>query len=365
MSLLGRAHLELKFKKFEIIGKKKAKNNSERMNDPVDFIVTWVDGSDTDWLEEKQKYNNDEIKGNGTERYRDWDQFMFWFRAVEKYAPWVRKIHLVTYGHLPKWLDTNHPKLNIVKHCDYIPKKYLPVFNSVPIELNFHHISDLAEHFVYFNDDMYLNKPVDKSDFFVNGLPKYCGIAMPLRNSEYNGSFSHQMFSNLGVINGKFKVNECIERNPELWFSKEYGEYIKYHKMAYDEGYIYGMFFSHVGVPIRKSTMQTVWNELYDDLDKTCRHRFRSALDIQHQIFHMWDIMNGEYIPVNIDYYGKHFGHLSTETDEITGAFAKGECKMICLNDSVDVTEENYSQIKRKIDVILEKKYPEKSSFEL
>ena len=30
---------------------------------------------------------------NNEVRYRDWQNLKYWFRAVEKYAPWVRKIH--------------------------------------------------------------------------------------------------------------------------------------------------------------------------------------------------------------------------------------------------------------------------------
>ena len=56
-------------------------------------------------------------------RYRDWDNLQFWFRGVEKFAPWVNKIHFVTYGHLPKWLNVNNKKLNIVNHKDFMPER--------------------------------------------------------------------------------------------------------------------------------------------------------------------------------------------------------------------------------------------------
>ena len=90
----------------------------------------------------------------------------WWFRAVEKFAPWVNKIHFVTYGHLPKWLNIDNPKLNIAKHSDFIPQKYLPTFSSFPIEVNLHRIKGLAERFVYFNDDMFLLKTSKKRIIF-------------------------------------------------------------------------------------------------------------------------------------------------------------------------------------------------------
>ena len=63
----------------------------------IDFIMTWVDGADPEWLKEKAKYDGTTITtANSEVRYRDWDNLQYWFRSVEKYAPWVNKIHFVT-----------------------------------------------------------------------------------------------------------------------------------------------------------------------------------------------------------------------------------------------------------------------------
>ncbi len=105
-------------------------------NYPIDFVVTWVDGNDPVWQAEKAKYSPNKNADNRNVRFRDWDNMQYWFRAVEKFAPWVNKIHFVTYGHLPKWLNINNPKLNIAKHSDFIPQKYLPTFSSRTIEFN-------------------------------------------------------------------------------------------------------------------------------------------------------------------------------------------------------------------------------------
>ena len=135
------------------------------MNDKIDFVMIWVDGNDPEWRKEKDKYSNkvDNNTDNREARFRDWDNLQYWFRGVEKFAPWVNKIHFVTCGHLPKWLNTENPKLNIVKHKDFIPEKYLPTFNSHTIELNLHRIKGLAENFVYFNDDLFIVKKTKES----------------------------------------------------------------------------------------------------------------------------------------------------------------------------------------------------------
>lgn len=69
----------------------------------IDFVVPWVDGSDPSWQAEIKKYKGDETLFSDTtdKRYRDWGLFKYWFRGVEKYAPWVNKVHLITCGHYP------------------------------------------------------------------------------------------------------------------------------------------------------------------------------------------------------------------------------------------------------------------------
>ena len=144
-----------------------------RRKKPIDFVIIWVDGNDPKWRAVKNQYDPNPEAGEDDQevRYRDWDNLQYWFRAVEKYTPWVRKIHFVTWGHLPSWLNVNHPKLHIVNHKDYIPEEYLPTFNSHTIEMNLHRIKGLSEQFVYFNDDMFINKPMKPRDFFVHGKP--------------------------------------------------------------------------------------------------------------------------------------------------------------------------------------------------
>ena len=104
----------------------------------IDFIITWVDSSDQKWIEEKNKYEitNDLKKVDArNNRYRDMNCLKYWFRGVEKYAPWVNKIFFVTYGHYPEWLNIDNKKIKIIKHSEFIPEKFLPTFNSNAIGL--------------------------------------------------------------------------------------------------------------------------------------------------------------------------------------------------------------------------------------
>ena len=74
-------------------------------------------------------------------------------------------------GHVPKWLNTAHEKIQIVKHEDFMAPAYLPTFNINSIELNLHRIKGLSEHFVFFNDDMFLIDFVRPEDFSKTDFP--------------------------------------------------------------------------------------------------------------------------------------------------------------------------------------------------
>ena len=62
----------------------------------IDFVVLWVNGNDEEWQKKKALFSPDQKSDIGINRYREWDNLKYWFRAVEKYAPWVRKVHFVT-----------------------------------------------------------------------------------------------------------------------------------------------------------------------------------------------------------------------------------------------------------------------------
>ena len=183
--------------------------------DKIDIVVTYLDSTDPKWQKDRVKYSGEKYIDtlNDEARYRNMDNFKYWFRSIEKYAPWVNKIHLVTYSHLPTWLNTQNSKLHIVKHSDFIPQKYLPTFNSNVIELNMDRIDGIAEKFVNFNDDFFLNNPVKPTDFFVNNLPAIQIMHTPIPPSE---EFNVVLFNNI------LAINEMDNNEKKLFFSKTF-----------------------------------------------------------------------------------------------------------------------------------------------
>src|SRR5699024_7316762 len=129
----------------------------------------------------------------------------------------------VTWGHLPKWLNVKHPKLNIVNHKDFLNKKNIPVFNSRAIEVNLHRIPGLTEQFVYFNDDTFIIRPVKKEDFFKNGKPVDVAIPNPTPSRSRLG-IGCAISNNMEIINTTFEKRKSIRRNLLKWYNLSYGK---------------------------------------------------------------------------------------------------------------------------------------------
>lgn len=335
--------------------------NRQKLNSDIDFVLLWVDGNDPEWQKERNKYKG----GDGTDttlvRYRDWQNIQYWFRAVESFAPWVRKIHFVTCGHLPKWLNTNHPKLNIVKHSDFIPMQYLPTFSSRTIDLNLHRIEGISDQFVYFNDDMFLCKPVAAKDFFRNGLP--CDSLISNCRHWMVGDEYYAPMHNDKLINAHFDKYKCIKSNPSKWFNWRYGSKNLASLCLLPWRNFKGFYDFHVPYSYLKSSYEAVWKEEYNELDKACKHKFRSNEDINHWLISYWQLAMGCFSPRSLKLSKYHILSNSEEINQCVKDIRTQKYKLICVNDSKSLMdfEGAKEEIINAFDFIL----PKKSEFEI
>ena len=342
---------------------------SKSSNYPIDFIITWVDGSDPEWQEEKNRYKG--ITGDSrASRYRDWDTLRYLMRSIEHYAPWVNKVFLVTYGHLPSWIDITNPKLEIVKHEDYLPAEYLPTFSSRTIDMNFHRIEKLSEHFVYFNDDMILTGPVTREDFFHNGLPRDTAVLRPavVKSNVVNGKEkTSEMYLapviDMALINRYFKKHQAIKINFWKWYNPIYGrELFKTLSMAV-WNFFPGIREYHCCYSYLKSTYADLWKLEEATFDEVSKHRFRVNTDYNHWVFSYWQIASGKFSPRK-----PNFGFSYALTDDETSnrkalqAIRSSRHKLVCVNDSV--SDINYERVREEILNELELIFPRKSRFE-
>lgn len=331
------------------------------MNTKIDFVIPWVNGDDVNWKNEKNNYSNNNSKKATDAQYRDWNILKYWFRAVELYAPWVNKIYFITCGHLPEWLNTGSPKLVVVKHKDYIDKKYLPTFSSHVIELNIHNIQGLEEQFVYFNDDMFINNYVTPEDFFKNGLPCDTAILSALTPSVVGDPFVHYLCNDLSVLNSHFNKKTIIRNNINKWFS------LGYERMLFKNIYFSltkkftGFYSFHLPSSFLKSTFEHVWKEEYDLLDKTCLNKFRGLNDVNQYVMTYYQYGKGDFIPRKLDF--GMFYTLTNNNSRIYYDILNATHKTICINDTIN--DIDYEKEKSKLIETFEIKFPNKCCYEL
>lgn len=325
----------------------------------IDFIIPWVDGSDPNWVREFNSYcpEDKRILDVGLERYRDNGLLKYWFRGVEKFAPWVRKVHFVTCGQKPEWLNVECPKLNFVKHSDYIPSEYLPVFSSHPIELMMHKIPDLAEQIVYFNDDLFLTAPVKKSFFFKDGLPRDAAVL----NAISGGNLGHIVLNDLIQINKFFPKKLVLKKHLRKYFSFSYSMDFFRTLCLMPWKHFTGFLDYHFAQPYLKSALRDVWENCEEKLSDTMKNRFRSDNDVNQYLFRYWQLCKGQFYPTGLQKERKYM-NIADPITVIIQNIISGKYREIVLNDAEC---EDYSERMQKIVEAFEKILPDKSSFEL
>lgn len=326
--------------------------------EPIDVVITWVDGNDSSWQKEKAKYLNNDISNNsfvsGANRFEDQGLLKYWFRGIENCMPWVNKIFFVTCGHYPSWLNLDNKKVVLVKHDEFMPKDYLPTFNSNSILLNLHKIPGLSDKFVYFNDDMFVINNCPSSNFFKKGLPLDMAI-QDIISAPDTDPFWDMMINNVMVINKNFKKKQCIKKSRCKWYSLKYSfKNLSKNVLLSKFNYFPGFRDIHLPNAFLKSTFEEVWDKNYEICNSTCLHKFRTSEDITEWTMRYWQLAKGTFKPFNREKLGKY---VSLKDNSAIHYLAKNPKKpLVCLNDST----KNYEKV---ID-FFENKFPNKSSYE-
>lgn len=337
------------------------------MNQPIDLIIPWVDGSDPEWLKEKTKYmSGTEVNAsaNSNIRYQSWDNLHYWFRAVEKFMPWVHKVFFVTCGHIPAFLNRNCPKLEIVRHADYIPEEYLPTFNSNTIEMNYHRIKRLSENFILFNDDFFPLQPIPEEYYFQNNM--VCDEAvespiMPVDIGSISGWSCRMKANNILFINRHFSKREVQEKNYDKWFCEEYGELQRRNEgLSYWNNFC-GFHDPHMASAMKKSTLNKLWEVEPDTLHTASLNRFRGETDVSQYLIRYWQLCEGDFIPRKT--LGKPFLVTLENCNNIAESIRKQEWQMVSLNE--ECTPEEFESVRDTINRAFEEILPKKSAFEM
>ena len=337
----------------------------------IDFVVMWVDGNDLSWQDKMLSYKGTKEQRDPT-RFRDWDIFKYWFRSVENFAPWVHRVFLITDNQIPSWINDSHSKLKVIDHKDFIPAEFLPTFNSHTIELNIHRIKGLSEHFVVFNDDMFINAPITPEYYFKNEFPcdatlehifNGCGYAP----NKGGWGISIVDFCNVQVINTHFNRQDVVKKNKKRWYGRYLGT--KYRLQAYIVKLFRRNEFQHFFTPhnekaFLKSVFEECWAEETNMLYRSCT-RFRENVSLNIYFIRLWQLVKNKFTPSELLSKRKVVQINLNNFLQIKCMLLDQSIKSLCLNDSPDCTYEDYLILKPQIIKLFEEKFPIKSSFEI
>lgn len=170
----------------------------------VDIVIPYVDNKNKEWQEKYFTYFD---KCNDTFYRTNKDFLRFLLRSIDKNLSWVNNVFLVVQNcsEVPNYVNTD--KVKVVTHDMFIPKEYLPTFNSATIEMFLWNIPKLAEQFIYFNDDIFVMKPLSYDKFFVNNNVISHYFNRPIPNG-YNSYIVQRSYKTAWGVSAK----EMIEK---------------------------------------------------------------------------------------------------------------------------------------------------------
>ncbi|WP_129841156.1 stealth family protein [Streptomyces sp. RFCAC02] len=321
-----------------------AQPRADAVDFPVDVVYTWVDGSDPELAAKREAYRSGgaapaiNARETGASRYESHDELKYSLRSLEMFAPFVRTVHIVTDGQVPSWLDTGAPGIRIVDHKEiFADPSVLPVFNSHAIGTQLHRIPGLSEHYLYFNDDVFVGRPVDAGHFFHgNGIAK-----LPVAPFQIG----------LGDPHPDEPAPNSAGKNVARMLMREHGRLIV-------------AKFKHTPHPQIRSVMLELEERFPEEIARTAAARFRSLTDVAmaSTLHHHHAYLTGRAVP------GKYsLRYADIGKPESAGILAEiagtRRYDFFCLND-VQTPEEEKAAAAARLSGFLESYFPLPSRFE-
>ncbi|AXI78039.1 stealth family protein [Peterkaempfera bronchialis] len=309
---------------------------------PIDVVYTWVDGSDP-VLAAKREAHRDGTTGLiaarevGSSRYTSHDELKYSLRSLEMYADFIRHIYIVTDGQKPHWLNEDAEGITVVDHRDILPAEALPVFNSHAIESRLHRIPGLSEHYLYFNDDVFVNRPVEAGRFFHGN-----GIAL-LPFSPFK--------LGVGAPQSEEPAPNSAGKNVREVILRAHGRYITNK-------------FLHTPHPQLLSVMKELHDLGIPELESTTRSRFRSIRDVAPAatLHHHWAMVTGRAVPGEYSFRYVELGKPDLR-ERLARLANAADVDFFCLND-VSTDDARRDAIRGTAHTFLERRFPFASRFE-
>ena len=319
-----------------------------RVNQCIDAVYTWVDGV-VSGASLRAVLDSERARvlpgAAGHNRYRSNDELRHSLRSLHAYAPWVRRVYLVTNGDVPAWLNLDCPKLRVVTHREiFEDERALPTFNSHAIELNLHRIPGLAPAFLYFNDDFFLGQRTVPGDFISADEVQtifFTDSDIPATKTEQAHDLAYGF--TLRLLNADYggRTRRMLAHAPQLY---------------------------------RVDVLEEICHRWKREVENTSRHRFRHGHDAVLRILYAYYLLESPtprwaarsvILPQGNDYI---FAQVSTDhtlTRQGLSRAARLRPKFLCVNDEIVSGGESSDDIFEEVREFLAGHYPQPSPFEV
>lgn len=277
----------------------------------IDIVFSWVDGTDLEFQRARARRMSSYVVGEGdahAARFRQIDELQYALRSVYLFAPWIRRIFVVTDSPRPAWL-AEHPLVTVVRSEEiFADTSVLPTHNSQAVESQLHRIPGLAEHFLYSNDDMFFGREVGPELFFSPG-----GVSRFIEADTRIG---------LGVNNAARSGFENAARVNRAVLERRFGATITRH-------------LEHAAVPLRRSVLEELEREFPEDFARTAASAFRTQSDISvtNSLYHYYALLSGRAVTQDT----ARVKYVDTTTRAglslMETLLERRSCDMFCLND--------------------------------
>ena len=338
------------------------KGDADIGNNPIDIVYLWCDGSDPAFQQRKRQYVPQTIPEElgGVCRHFDNDELKYSLRSLEKHAPWLNHIYIVTDDQTPSWLNTDASQISIVDLTEILPEEALPTFDTDVIEMAIHKVPGLSEFFLYANDDMFFGSEVTPDFFFTSeGFPIIRGDRDVLKDYALGDrDISKDSTNNLYMSN--------IFRSSFLVW-KETGDallYVPHHNI---DSY-------------RKSFFEEAELLFSEECGKTLKKRFRGRGSNLRRIAHFLDYAKGRGVFKQVESYQLSWSSILRNIFPLSGempdsfyndindltifhkkSIKAGKYKLFCLNDGAQATDADRIAVKK----FMEDLFPKPSAFEI
>jgi len=295
----------------------------------VDAIISYVNPSDKLWASDYSKATgNYNVTGP---RFRSWGTLKYLFRAIAENMPFVNNVVLIVAreSQVPDWV--NKENVRVVYHKDFIPKEFLPTFNSCTIESFFWNIPNLSEKIIYFNDDMFATNPLTIEDFFTKDAP-HLYFGNPEGYSKKN-IFRCQCRTGMDMICNVLSIPTF---EPNVIIKPP-----------------------HVASPITRESLIKV-HELCEKHIKNSVSMLRKPSNVNQYIYSYYQYFTNNYVCASPAF--AYFEIKESTIAKIEDAILSKDYQLVCINDSGKLRD--YKQLSYQLQECFESKFPNQCKYE-